>query len=47
MLGNRYIAVTGGMWVKDTAKILYEEFKPQGIINYYYKNVINDAYHMH
>ncbi|XP_028518625.1 bifunctional dihydroflavonol 4-reductase/flavanone 4-reductase, partial [Exaiptasia diaphana] len=28
--GNRYIAVTGGMWVKDTAKILYEEFKPQG-----------------
>ncbi|KAK3718274.1 hypothetical protein QZH41_013167 [Actinostola sp. cb2023] len=31
--GNRYLAVTGGMWIKDTAKILYDEFKPQGNCN--------------
>ncbi|EDO45294.1 predicted protein, partial [Nematostella vectensis] len=28
--GNRYIAVTGNMWVHETARILNDEFRPQG-----------------
>ncbi|XP_031549442.1 tetraketide alpha-pyrone reductase 1-like [Actinia tenebrosa] len=28
--GNRYIAVNKGIWLKDTAKILNDEFRPQG-----------------